>query len=243
MRYSLCMQYAAGAEHASEFPSKLRHLLHKKAAQSGTCAKNKKDHLAIEASKAGPAIRYLMTTSVAVDIIHGGVKTNALPERTQITVNHRINVGSTSAAVLSKIENLARQVAKKHNLTLNSYNATESPSSITLSPRSTLLEPAPVTPTHQTSNKVTPYQILSGTTRALYGKDLLVAPGIMTGNTDTKYYWGLTEHIFRYGPGWDREQGGMGNIHTVDEKIGVQAHLDTVKWMAAFIRNMDEADV
>ncbi|KAF2793286.1 carboxypeptidase S [Melanomma pulvis-pyrius CBS 109.77] len=232
-----------GAEHASEFPSKLKHLLHKRTTKSGTCSKSKKDHLAIEASKAGPEIKYLFTTSVAVDIINGGVKTNALPERTKITVNHRVNVGSTSKAVLNKIAHLAEQVAQKYNLTLNLYNSTETPSSITLFHRDTLLEPAPVTPTHPDSDKSTPYEILSGTTRALYGKSLIVAPGIMTGNTDTRYYWGLSEHIFRYGPGWDRDQDGLGNIHTVNEKVGVQAHLDTVRWMAAFVRNMDEADV
>jgi len=232
-----------GATHAPEFPSKLGKLLDKRASKRGVCAKHKKDSLAIEAAKAGPEIKYLFTTSVAVDIINGGVKTNALPERTKITVNHRVNVGSTSKQVLSKIGYLAGQVAEKHNLTLTPFNGTESPSSITLFHRDTLLEPAPVTPTHSTSDKKTPYEILSGTTRALYGKSLIVAPGIMTGNTDTRYYWGLSEHIFRYGPGWDKDQVGLGSIHTVDEKMGVQAHVDTVRWMAAFVRNMDEADV
>ncbi|PSN73487.1 vacuolar carboxypeptidase-like protein Cps1 [Corynespora cassiicola Philippines] len=231
-----------GAEHAPEFPSELKHLLQKRT--SSNCKKqNGKDHLALEAAKAGPGIKYLFTTSVAVDIIHGGVKNNALPERTQFTVNHRINVGSSSAAVLKHITALAAQVAEKYNLTLTPFNGTESPSSITLSHRDTLLEPAPVTPTQIDAKKDTPFSILSGTTRALYGKDLLVAPGIMTGNTDTRYYWGLSEHIFRYGPGWDKEQNGMGNIHTVDEKVGVTAHVDTVRWFWAFVRNMDEANL
>jgi Gly-Xaa carboxypeptidase len=238
-----------GAEHAPEFPKTLKKLLNKRSARSSTCSKHSKtDKLAIEAAKAGPAIKYLFTSSVAVDIIHGGVKNNALPERTQITVNHRINVGSNSTDIKSHITSLAAQVAHKYNLTLNAFNGTESPSSITLSDRATLLEPAPVTPTslHLTSSnstRVTPFSILSGTTRALYGKDLIVSPGLMTGNTDTRYYWDLSEHIFRYGPGWDKDQVGMGNIHTVDEKVGVQAHLDTVKWMWGWIRNMDEAEL
>jgi Gly-Xaa carboxypeptidase len=29
----------------------------------------------------------------------------------------------------------------------------------------------------------------------------------------------------------------------VDERVGVQAHLDTVKWMWSWIRNMDEAEL
>jgi Gly-Xaa carboxypeptidase len=238
-----------GAEHAPDFPKTLKKLLNKRSSRSSTCSKHSKaDKLADEAAKAGPAIKYLFTSSVAVDIIHGGVKNNALPERTQITVNHRINVGSNSSAIKSHITSLAAKVAHKYNLTLNAFNGTESPSSITLSDRATLLEPAPVTPTslHLSSSnntRVTPFSILSGTTRALYGKDLIVSPGLMTGNTDTRYYWDLSEHIFRYGPGWDKEQVGMGNIHTVDERVGVQAHLDTVKWMWSWIRNMDEAEL
>ncbi|KAF2021073.1 peptidase family M20/M25/M40 [Aaosphaeria arxii CBS 175.79] len=229
-----------GAEYAPTFPQKLKHLLRKRSSNKKTKGK---DELAIEASKAGLAVKYLMTTSVAVDIIHGGVKNNALPERTQITVNHRVNVGSSTDNVLRHITSLAGQIATKHNLTLNAFNGTESPSSITLSHRATLLEPAPVTPTKIDGKKSTPYSILAGTTRALYGEELLVAPGIMTGNTDTRYYWNLSEHIFRYGPGWDRDQDGMGSIHTVNERIGVRAHLDTVRWMVGFVRNMDEADI
>jgi Gly-Xaa carboxypeptidase len=236
-----------GAERAPDFPKKLHHLLDKRSSKSHTCSK-KQDKLAEEAAKAGPGVKYLFTSSVAVDIIHGGVKNNALPERTQITVNHRINVGSSSKDIKARVTKLAGSIAKKYNLKLNAFNGTEEPSSITLSHRATVLEPAPVTPTtlySSSSNitRVTPFSVLSGTTRALYGKDLIVAPGIMTGNTDTRYYWDLSEHIFRYGPGWDKEQAGMGNIHTVDERIGVQAHLDTVKWMWGWIRNMDEAEL
>lgn len=237
-----------GAEHAPKFPKKIKKLLEKRSTQRRTCSKKQhKDELALEAAKAGLAIKYLFTTSVAVDVIQGGAKSNALPERTHVTVNHRINVGSSSADVKKHLTLIAAQVAHKYNLTLNAFNGTESPSSITLSHADRIVEPAPVTPTHlqPTSNttRVTPFSVISGTTRALYGKELVVSPGLMTGNTDTRYYWNLSEHIFRYAPGWDKDQEGFGNIHTVDEKMGVQAHLDTVRWMWGIIRNMDEAEL
>ena len=86
--------------------------------------------------------------------------------------------------------------------------------------------------------------ISAGTTRAVYGEDVIVSPGMMTGNTDTRYYWDITKHIFRYGPGfdptWDK---GLGNVHTVDEKISVVNHINMVKWFTLFVRNMDEADL
>jgi Gly-Xaa carboxypeptidase len=229
-----------GAEHAPDFPSKLEHLLHKRDAKGASC-KKRKDELAIEASKAGPEIEYLMKTSVAVDLIQGGAKTNALPERTQFTVNHRVNVGASTKSVLEHITGIAAQTAQKYNLTLTPFNGTESPNSITLSHNNKILEPAPVTPTNTDPEHPSAFSVLSGTTRALYGKELLVAPGIMTGNTDTKFYWALSENIFRYGPGWDKNQKGLGSIHTVDERIDAQAHVDTVRWMWGFVRNMDEA--
>lgn len=235
----LSMLYC-GAEHAPEFPSKIKNLLEKRSQQSGCQKKGHKDHLALEAAKAGLAIKYLFTTSQAVDLISGGVKTNALPERTTFTINHRINVGSSIDDVLVHVAQLYTPVAQKYNLTLNAFkNATEAPNSIILTSSPTKLEPAPVSPI----GPGTPFSILSGTTRALYGKELLVAPGIMTGNTDTRYYWGLSQHIFRYSFGWDKEQEGLGHIHTVDEKIGGKAHRDAAKWVFSFVRNMDEADL
>lgn len=224
-----------GAEHASHFPKKLKKLLKKRHVSKH------EDKLALEMAKLGPSTRYLMQTSIATDLINGGVKVNALPERTTAIVNHRINVGETSHEIEHKVAGIAKGVAKKYNLTLHAFEGKESPRSITLSSTDHTLEPAPITPTDV--SVVSPYSILSGTTRALYGKDIIVAPALMTGNTDTKYYWNLTKHIFRFTPGWDGKSYGLGNIHTVDEKVSIKGHVNMVKWMSQFIRNMDAADM
>lgn len=225
-----------GAVHGAEFPSKLQKLL------PSHDWRTKKDKLALEAAKAGDIVKYLFTTSVAPDIISGGVKSNALPERIRVLVDHRVNVGEHSSDVQKKLIRLAEQVADKHNLTVHAFNdEPETPRSITLNLMANTLEPAPVTPT--SVDGVTPYSVLSGTSRALYGENLLVSPGIMTGNTDTRYYWDLTKHIFRYGPGWDPEQEGLDGVHTVDEKLSIFAHIKGVQWYSLFIRNMDEAEL
>jgi len=67
----------------------------------------------------------------------------------------------------------------------------------------------------------------------------------MTGNTDTRYYWDLTRHIFRFAPGFDpADEQGLGNgIHTVNERVSVKNHVNTVRWFTLFVRNMDEADL
>ncbi|KAI1340950.1 peptidase family M20/M25/M40 [Xylariaceae sp. FL0016] len=227
-----------GAAHSSEFPSKLKKLLpsHREAVCS------KKDHLALEAAKQGDEIKYLFTTSVAPDIIGGGVKSNALPERTRVLVNHRVNVGDRTSDVTDKLTGLAEIIANKYNLTVHAFNdEPETPLSINLKAGKDVLESAPVTPTPV--DGVTPWRVLSGTTRALYGESMIMAPGMSTGNTDTRFYWDLTKHIFRFEPGWDPEQEGLGGIHTVDEKLSILAHIRGVQWYSRFIRNMDEADI
>ena len=221
-----------GASHGTKFPSKLKKLLSKRSSKS-SCNK-KKDRLALEASKDGLDIKYLMTTSVAADVIRGGVKNNALPERTSLTVNHRVNVGETTDVVKNKLTRIAKHVGSKYNLTVHAFSDEgETPSSITLS-TGHILEPAPITPT--TIDPLTPYAILSGTTRAMFGEDIVMAPGIMTGNTDTRYYWDLTPHIFRFMPGFDPEFEGLGRIHTVDEAVSVKSHLALIQWYSLFIR-------
>ncbi|KAI1484961.1 peptidase family M20/M25/M40 [Biscogniauxia mediterranea] len=227
-----------GAVHSPEFPSKIKKLL--PSWKETTCAK--KDRLALEAARQGEYIKYLFTTSVAADVISGGVKNNALPERTRVLVNHRVNVGDHPSDVQNKLTKLAGVIADKYNLTVHAFNdEPETPRSIKLNANIDTLEPAPVTPT--SVDTVTPYSVLSGTTRGLYGVEMLMAPGMTTGNTDTRYYWNLTKHIFRFDPGWDPKQEGFDGIHTVDEKLSVVAHIRGVQWYSRFIRNMDEADL
>ncbi|KAL9616066.1 MAG: hypothetical protein Q9160_009026 [Pyrenula sp. 1 TL-2023] len=227
-----------GASYSPDFPPKLRKLLASRPERNSL----KKDKLALEASKESLAAKYLMTTSAAVDLIQGGVKVNALPERTSAIVNHRVNVGEHPSDVKAKLGRLAKEVAAKYNLTVHAFDgAKEIPASITLQALKTELEPAPVTPT--AINPISAYSVLSGTTRALYGKDVVMAPGMTTGNTDTRFYWQLSRNIFRFGPGWDSEDEGLGNIHTVDERASAKGHVLATRWFSLFIRNMDETDL
>ncbi|KAK2594517.1 hypothetical protein QQS21_007798 [Conoideocrella luteorostrata] len=185
-----------------------------------------KDRLAREAAKDSPEVKYMFTTSQAVDVVGGGVKANALPERTAALVNHCINVGERPADVQMKLTKITESIAKKYNLTLNAFNGkAEIPFSISLFTDDNVLSPAPITPTSISS--ITPYSIFSDTARALYGKEIIVTPAIMSGNTDTRFYWDLTEHIFRYSPGWTPGGEFLGG-HAVNEKISVVNHVRTV---------------
>lgn len=144
-----------------------------------------------------------------------------------------------------------RPVAEKFDLDLHAFpednTDCETPHSITLkmAPQASL-EPAPVSPTTILEDQVTAWQVLAGTTRALYGEEVIMAPGISTANTDTRYYWDLTQNIYRFEPAYDAEdppKDGLGGIHTVNERLSMPAHVNLVKWYILFIRNIDEAQI
>lgn len=198
----------------------------------------------------GGSVRFSMQTSQAVDIIHGGNKVNALPVSVELTVNYRIAPHDSLVIVKNKIHSLAAPIAHKHNLTLVSFQQlnTSRPTSLsaiatgeTLTLRSANdLNPAPISPTSP-FNPV--WALFSGTIRsvfeavpALKHKTVVPVGDIMLGNTDTIHYWDLTENIYRFSP---RRKGTSAGVHTIDERIEMEAHLEGMRFYYELILNFD----
>jgi Gly-Xaa carboxypeptidase len=135
-------------------------------------------------------IKRLTGTTQAIDLIGGGVKSNALPEGAWAIVNHRVSterlvfsffhflmligwIYSSVNATRTRDASLLLPLAEKFNLTYTAYDqqllsSSEYPSSghITLtSPVS--LDPAPKTPIGLGEDAV-PWRILEGTIKATY---------------------------------------------------------------------------
>jgi Gly-Xaa carboxypeptidase len=83
---------SCAAEHG-QLPSSLKKDI-KRGARTDKKGNKARESAANEMYKLGGGARYLVTTSQAVDIIKAGVKVNALPEAVELTVNHRVAVGS-----------------------------------------------------------------------------------------------------------------------------------------------------
>ncbi|KAI3403071.1 hypothetical protein KGF56_004131 [Candida oxycetoniae] len=195
--------------------------------------------------------RYLISSSQAVDIIHGGVKSNALPEYVEIVVNHRIAVESSVNEIYDHDLFHVQQIAEKFDLGLVSENKTlreETPNGKLVIYKASQLEPAPITPT------VGPvWELFSGNIRHVYeqlafsdpnseyhGMQVIVAPGIATGNTDTKYYWNLTKNIFRYRPGLFTTVES--HAHGVDENIKFDSHLQIIAFYYEYLQLINEEE-
>ncbi|KAJ7150834.1 carboxypeptidase S [Mycena crocata] len=234
------------AAHGPSVPAKLKDAILR--AEKSKKALKKAEALLVE----DKMFRALVGTTQAVDIISGGVKSNALPEQALAVVNHRIATQSSVNATITRDAELVKDLAAKFNLSLTAYGEQLSSSAAAYYGSLELrapqwLEPAPITP-----SDAPPFQLLAGTIRTAFqtarkgkdveegAKDVLVMPGMMTGNTDTRFNWELSQHIFRYGHG-NLISGGLGGIHTVNEHIRADSFVEMITFFTTLILNADEA--
>ncbi|KAG9073480.1 hypothetical protein FS749_015124 [Ceratobasidium sp. UAMH 11750] len=190
------------------------------------------------------AQRSLLRTTQAVDRIDGGVKANALPELASAVVNHRIRTDSSVSALQESITSKLLPLAQKYNLALSSFSNQNITSgalgTLTLSDAwGTALEPAPVTPTE--GKEAAAYRLLSGVIRKTRGgKEVIVSPAIMGGNTDTQFYWNVTRHIFRYTHLSDEDI--YDGIHTINEATRASGFVEMIQFFKNFILTADDSN-
>ncbi|KAM0263572.1 hypothetical protein ACHAQJ_001192 [Trichoderma viride] len=208
---------------------------------------------------AGRSTQYIVQTSQAADIISGGIKINAMPEKTVLGVNYRVSHHNSLAEVQHNAVRRVGKIIKKYGLTLKPYEGDEEYQEYvaSLGPeahegadpkeyvdyKGTLVlstqgkfHPSPISPTSGPA-----WDVFAGTLRHSFSFDngTVVPSGeIMTGNTDTRHYIGLSENIWRFTP--DRYHADN-NIHTIDEHARVDGHIDMLKFYYDFVRNFDAA--
>ncbi|KAL6817268.1 carboxypeptidase S [Trichoderma sp. SZMC 28015] len=208
--------------------------------------------------RAGRNTQYIVQTSQAVDVINGGQKMNAMPEKTVLGVNYRVAHQNSLAEVQHNAVRRVRNIIKKYGLTLKPYPGDDEyqkyvaglaseddveSSHEVIDYKGTLIlstngksHPSPISPTSGAA-----WDVFAGTVRHTFAFDngTVVPTGeIMTGNTDTRHYIGLSDNIWRFTP--DRYHA-ENNIHTIDEHAKVDGHIEMLKFYYNFVRNFDAA--
>lgn len=199
-----------------------------------------------------PAYSASAGTTQAIDIIYGGVKINALPEAVYAITNHRIADHSSVSELQDRFASIVAPVAAKHNMSLDAFGKqigfeASTWGSVKVSEAfASALEPAPVTPTIGSG----PYELLSGTVLSTLKTNLrtdnfpefsVVSPGLSLGNTDTRHYWSLTRHIFRYGHRGTAD--AYNGAHTINEAIRAEGFLEQIRFFTRLILNADETNL
>ncbi|KAG9104366.1 hypothetical protein FRC06_003172 [Ceratobasidium sp. 370] len=197
--------------------------------------------------------RAFVGTTQAADIIQGGIKANALPEQARVLVNHRIAIESSVAELQKHVAQRLSHWGARFNLSVEAFGQDVSKGegpfygliNATIGGHDAL-DVAPLSPTDVDSK---PWVVLSSSIRGAYRDskrekvvegDIIVAPALMSGNTDTKFYWKTTKHIFRYNHHF---AGDLYNgAHTANEAYKAEGFVDMIKFFTTLIVNADRPD-
>jgi len=159
-----------------------------------------------------PATSAVVRTTTAPTIIRGGIKDNVLPASAHGVVNFRILPGDSVAAVVEH----ARRVIADERVQISVQDGATEPSPVSLAD-----SPA--------------FRVLQKTAVEVF-PDVLVAPGLMVGATDSRHYIGLSKNIFRFGPDRMTDED-LKRPHGVNERISEAGYKDGIRFYIRLIRN------
>ncbi|KJR88076.1 Gly-Xaa carboxypeptidase [Sporothrix schenckii 1099-18] len=210
-----------------------------------------------------PMLKFRLQTSQAVDIIHAGLKINAMPEKVEMGVNYRVAPHESLDTVKQRTVELLQPIVAKYSIALTAFGKEVKAAADTDTAASVVgadsavhaqydvdydaslvvtapmeLPVAPITPT---TGPV--WDLFSGTiqhTFAFDGGRVVPVGDIMNGNTDTRSYLGLTRNVFRWEP---LRATSFQNMHAIDEAMHIDGHMEAVRFYYNLVRNFDAADV
>ncbi len=166
---------------------------------------------------ADPTSAAMLRTTTAPTIIEGGVKANVLPIVARAVVNHRIVPGETPESVLARV----REIVDDPRVRVEISGEDAQP-------------PSPVSDPDGAA-----FALVARTIRETNpDREIVVAPWLVVGGTDAKYYSGRSENVFRFLPA-RFEEDAMTRFHGTDERIDVESYLASIRFFHRLILNAD----
>ena len=167
---------------------------------------------------ANPQTASMIRTTTAPTIIGGGVKANVLPISARALVNHRILPGETQASVLER----DRRIVDDERVQVRIFGDEG-------------VDPSPVSDTDGPA-----FRLLERTIRqVLPDEHVLIAPFLVPGGTDAKYYSGRSPNVLRFIPAV-LDTGAMERAHGTNERMSVEGLASTIRFFQQLIRNVQE---
>jgi carboxypeptidase PM20D1 len=153
----------------------------------------------------------LIRTTTAVTVIDGGVKENVLPLTARALVNFRTLPGDDPEEILEHVREAVADERVKAELAGAAW-ASDPPSPLASEQ----------------------FERVNRVMREVYAATL-VAPGLMVGSTDARWYGDLTEHIYRTTlvPVTSED---VRRIHGIDERSAVEQLVRSINFYARLIR-------
>ena len=161
-----------------------------------------------------PSSAASIRTSTAVTMLKGSSKSNILPTEAEAVVNFRILPGDT-------VDSVTRHISKVINnpeVEIEAFMTSEA---------------SPVSSTQSYG-----YKLIESTIRRL-DQDLLVAPYLVPGGTDAKYFYGLSNNVYRFMMVRLNPQT-MQRFHGVNEQITIEDYMQAIQFYYAMVKQAAE---
>jgi carboxypeptidase PM20D1 len=171
-----------------------------------------------------PAIRWALnrtpTTKAAIRTVQvptrldAGVKDNVIPSAATATINYRILPSQSVEGVRRHVRSTLGDLP----VTIRTGQASE--------------------PTPVSSIDGTPFQVLQRTIREATSDSVVVAPYLVPGATDSRYYADATDHVYRFLP-YTLTPEDRSRIHGTNERISIDGYRTVVRFYVQLLRNAD----
>jgi len=159
-----------------------------------------------------PAGNALLRTTIAPTELDGGTKENILPQEVHALVNLRLHPRDS---VESALEHLRRSAAGIDGVSIDIHG--------------TPTEPSPVSSTTSDS-----YALLAAAARAHAPEGTPVAPMLVLGGTDSRYYAQLAENVYRFAPEWGLQSEFI-RVHGTGERLSLENLGRMVRFFAQLV--------
>lgn len=158
----------------------------------------------------------LIRTTTAPTMLRAGVKDNVLPTEARAIVNFRLLPGDT----FESVKNHVRNVIDDESIIIREYETISTQPSVVSSVQGSV------------------YRSLQEAIMSHF-QDVYVSPYLVVGATDSRHFIPMADNVYRFAAiEMDIEETGM--IHGINERIGVDTYLDSIRFYVDFIRKTTE---
>jgi carboxypeptidase PM20D1 len=162
-----------------------------------------------------PQSASMLRTTTAPTVIRAGVKDNVLPQEATATVNFRILTGETVASVTDHVREIIAD------------------SRVTVTPKLTA-DPTPVSALSGAA-----FDLIGASAQQATGLSFPVAPFLVMGGTDAKWYTATSDRVYRFFP-WKLAKDDFERVHGTDERIATANFAGGIRFYAQLLRNADK---
>jgi carboxypeptidase PM20D1 len=155
-----------------------------------------------------------LRTTTAATMASGSSKSNILPTRAEAVINFRILPGETAESVRDRVVEI---IDDDRVQVIMEY----------------AIDPSPVSPTDSPG-----YELLGRLIRG-FDDNILVAPYLVQGGTDARYFYSVSPNVYRFVMARATPET-LRRVHGIDEHIAIDDYLTAVRFYHAVIRQATE---